>query len=696
MSVPPNPLPDQSASIGNLSIGPGAKYAEIIDGSGGSALNLLLLITLAKSISSAGKVSKLSDTVLRVDYEHRNRPVQLTVNWDTVAHDKLDFYHFHWTKPEDEVLDHLEDALGIGTESDGTFWYGGMNPCDLQWPIDKTAEYGNAEFVLNDIYQFTKVSGQERYWLSSKKVALSVPWTVPLWTSVEKSELNIRAQLKGSQFLLRNNHLEYTLAVDKHGNLTLKEFHQQCFAKFLKAPTAAPDSLIMEKPIWSTWATFWVAVNQTQVESYVDEINSYGMPISQLELDDMWTTAYGDYQIDSAKFPDFAGMVNYIRNKTSARLTAWVHPFVNNDSKNGQDLSLRNTIFMKSSQGDVPLTWWWDCPVTKDSAGNEEKKPCAYILDLTNSDARDWWRTQLKNMQKEGIYTFKFDAGETNWFPKNFALNDGQNPNSFGRDYAHFAAEFGPAVENRYGSNTQDANIFMRTMDRSSYWDKSEGEGGLSTLIPWALQASLHGYYWNLPDMVGGNGIDHSPTNIKGNPPEEELYIRWTQANAFLLAMQFSYPPWHPSFNQSKFKVVEQVKNVLELRAKWMPYILESVEDAVKNGEPVIRPMWWSSDNGTFAYSCKDQYMVGWKLVVAPVLQKGKTKRDIFLPRGEWKDGNRGDEAAIIVGETLLKDYDAPLDTLPFFYRVNGAIKGAVPSLVLLFSLCVSSLLSRH
>uniref|UniRef100_A0A183BXK8 Glycosyl hydrolase, family 31 n=1 Tax=Globodera pallida TaxID=36090 RepID=A0A183BXK8_GLOPA len=217
----------------------------------------------------------------------------------------------------------------------------------------------------------SKTSGQERYWLSSKKVALNVPWRVPLWTSMQKGELSLRAQLKDSQFLLRNNNLEYTLSVDKHGNLSLKDFHQQCFAKLLKAPTAAPDTLMMEKPIWSTWANFWTTVNQTQVESFVDQIVNYGLPISQLELDDTWTTAYGDYQIDAQKFPDFGGMVKTIANKTGARLTAWVHPFVNKDSVNGGDLSLRNKIFMKSMDGDVPLTWWWDCPVVKE--------PCAFV-----------------------------------------------------------------------------------------------------------------------------------------------------------------------------------------------------------------------------------------------------------------------------------------------------------------------------
>jgi myogenesis-regulating glycosidase len=62
------------------------------------------------------------------------------------------------------------------------------------------------------------------------------------------------------------------------------------------------------------------------------------------------------------------------------------------------------------------------------------------------------------------------------------------------------------------------------------------------------------------------------------------------------------------------------------------------------------------------------EFMLGDDILVAPVIQQGRTTRNIYLPKGKWRDGNTG---AIITGRIWLKNYRAPLDVLPYFIKTT-------------------------
>lgn len=70
--------------------------------------------------------------------------------------------------------------------------------------------------------------------------------------------------------------------------------------------------------------------------------------------------------------------------------------------------------------------------------------------------------------------------------------------------------------------------------------------------------------------------------------------------------------------------------------------------------------------NSTLLLNLIAEYLLGETLLVAPVIQEGATRRDIYLPKGIWLDINRG---AIINGPKWLRNYPAPLDTLPYFKK---------------------------
>ena len=70
-----------------------------------------------------------------------------------------------------------------------------------------------------------------------------------------------------------------------------------------------------------------------------------------------------------------------------------VHPFINQESKNGQDLSLRK-YFIHDLNGNVSTAKWWQ--------GN------GYVTDFTNPEAREWYAGNLKRMQEVKYNIFWF------------------------------------------------------------------------------------------------------------------------------------------------------------------------------------------------------------------------------------------------------------------------------------------------
>ena len=54
---------------------------------------------------------------------------------------------------------------------------------------------------------------------------------------------------------------------------------------------------MIEKPIWSTWAQYGKGVTQEDTLNFNAKIKKFGLPMSQLELDDSWANHYGDLEV---------------------------------------------------------------------------------------------------------------------------------------------------------------------------------------------------------------------------------------------------------------------------------------------------------------------------------------------------------------------------------------------------------------
>jgi alpha-glucosidase len=124
--------------------------------------------------------------------------------------------------------------------------------------------------------------------------------------------------------------------------------------------------------------------------------------------------------------------------------------------------------------------------------------------------------------------------------------------------------------------------------------------------------------------------------------------------------MQISASPWRvlDERHQAIFR------DILALRQKFAPMIAALAKKAGEDGEPILRSLEYAYPGRGYA-GVIDEFMMGDDLLVAPILKKGATSREVVLPPGKWRDA-KGDDHA---GPARIM-VDAPLGRIPHFVRV--------------------------
>ncbi|XP_029437148.1 myogenesis-regulating glycosidase [Rhinatrema bivittatum] len=572
---------------------------------------------------------------------------------------RLNFF-IHTVKPKDTVMcyrvrweEFVEDLVVRQTMFwDEAHWYGGAEMAIQHWPIKLSGYQEPKPFVTSDVYSFRDSFGgiMERYWLSSNAAAIKINDSVPFhlgWNSTEKS-LFFEARYKDSSYkppLGQPPFPELSYRVCVGSDVT--SIHKYMVRRYFNKPSKIPSESAFRYPIWSTWALYKTDIDQEKLLRFTEKIKKYKFNCSHIEIDDMYSKAYGDFDFDPAKFPNATEMFKKLK-EDGFKVTLWIHPFINYNSRNF-GVGIERQLFIKEPTGKLPaMVQWWN--------------GIGAILDFTNPAAREWFQNNLKGLRsKYSISSFKFDAGETSYIPKQFStFRPLSDPSIFSRRYTEMAIPFYERAEVRVGYQSQNISCFFRIIDRDSVWGY---ELGLKSLIPTVLTISMLGYPFILPDMVGGNTYPNETAGAE-EKPDRELYIRWLELSAFMPSMQFSIPPWLYSK-----EVIEIAQKFTELHESLVaPLLLELAGEVTDTGDPIIRPIWWISPSDETAHKIDSQFLIGDTLMVAPVLEMGKQERDVYLPIGKWRSykGELFQKTPI-----LLTDYPVDLDEVAYFIWVS-------------------------
>ncbi|CAK1581324.1 unnamed protein product [Parnassius mnemosyne] len=537
-----------------------------------------------------------------------------------------------WDGPPDRVF---EDCFDFGTKQ----WYGGPEQKEQYWPIQKAKIQKYSIISKED----DNAAISERYWLNSDGQYIYVHPEVPLFVdhhNILDNHICFVAEVAAPYSSKRtHNVLKYDIWLFDNPKIA----HQHAVDTYLGKPTGIPDFRMIQYPVWSTWARYSREIDQDNLWRFANEIADSGFPNAQFEIDDLWEICYGSLTVDERKLPDFKKLIQDIKG-LGFRVSIWVHPFINKDCDPWYSEALENGYLVLNEEGSPDSSWW-----------NNNGSVPGYI-DFTKPEAAEWYSSRLRNLiETYDIDSLKFDAGESSWSPQ-IPVQNGDidlHPGHIVRDYVKTVAKFGPMIEIRSGMRTQDLPVFVRMVDKDTLWGF---DNGLATLVTTLLTMNLNGYPLVLPDMIGGNGYNERPS--------KELFIRWLQANVFMPTLQYSFVPW-----DHDEETVEICRRYTQLHADFAEEIAEAMQAAVNSGAPVNPPIWWHDPTDQEALAVWDEFLLGERVLVAPVVEAGAESRHVYLPRGQWLAA----DGQVHTGPAWLHDYPAPLDTLPYFLLQDDA-----------------------
>ncbi len=150
------------------------------------------------------------------------------------------------------------------------------------------------------------------------------------------------------------------------------------------------------------------------------------------------------------------------------------------------------------------------------------------------------------------------------------------------------------------------------------------------------VTASNIGYGWWSHD-IGGHMM---------GVRDDELATRWVQFGVFSPINRLhstldpfnSKEPWN--FSQ---EACETMEDFLRLRHALVPYLYTMNRLASREGQPLMRPLYWAEPENHDAYEFPNAYYFGTELLCVPVTEKRDpallmARAATWLPEGEWVD----------------------------------------------------------
>jgi alpha-D-xyloside xylohydrolase len=342
-----------------------------------------------------------------------------------------------------------------------------------------------------------------------------------------------------------------------------------------------------------------------EVRSVASRLRSERVPCDVLHVDTGWTDVKFrvDFEFSEERFPEPERFLDELREQ-GFRLSLWQYPYLHpNNRLHGE--AVEQGLVVLASDGLPPV----------DDA----------VIDLTNEDAVEWYKGNLRRLLEQGVAVFTSDFGEAAPFGGIYSGDPAgfDEHNLYPLRYAQAVAG---ATSEVTGESVQHARAAWAGSQRHPLHfsgDPETSDGGMLGTLRGGLSLGLCGFtFWT--HFVGGFP----------RPPDPDLYLRWFGFGVLSSHVRcHGAPPREPWEFGDDF--LARFRHLAELRYSLLPYVVEQAEAACERGHPLLRPLFFEFPGDPGSWLVEDQYLLGTDLLVAPLFEDVSERR-LYLPPGRW------------------------------------------------------------
>jgi alpha-glucosidase len=387
-----------------------------------------------------------------------------------------------------------------------------------------------------------------------------------------------------------------------------------------------------------------------------------------------------NWELDTVRYPRWEDMVGTLKSD-GIRVMGYINPYLHELESAGKEYYRRN--LSREAMDQDFLIRRIDGTLATTGGANF----LAYVVDVTNPDAREWLKDVIKTeLLGAGLSGWMADFGEA--LPLDAALYSGESPTEAHNRYPEYWATLNREAIEEAGMG-DEAVFFMRAAytrspgastlfwagDQTSNWDNYDG---IKTSVTALLTSGLSGFAFNHSDVGGWLSIDGdelgAPVSVRRT---KELMLRWIELGAFQSIFRTHEglrPHWAHQFDTDK-ETLEHIARFSNVYNAWHEYRRALVDEAADKGWPLVRhPFLHNPQDQNFWRLSYQQYMIGSELWVAPVLDEGAVEVAMHLPEGNWVHAFTG-EQYVSAGTDDAVIIPAPIGTPAVLYR-EGSVEG--------------------